>query len=389
MAPDAMDDAADDNPKAFKHWFSRALVEGLGDQLKRLDRRFDRDAYRNVIAPLETLELKARVALIAEALGQAIKRPFPEAAELLVRSLPPAFDPATANGQHFIGWALAHYVGRFGLAHPEPALSALHAITQRFTAEFDIRHFLLADPTATLATLRTWARDPSEHVRRLVLEGTRTRLPWGIRLQPFIDDPTPLLPLLDALHQDPSPYVRRSVANNLNDLAKDHPELVIERLARWASARLAEPGPPAHQAHADHLALVRRALRTLIKQGHPGALALLGVEGDVDTVNFVAAKRVVIGQSLLLEATLTNPGARDAKVVVDFALHYRSANGTVRAPKVFKWKTFALPAGETVALAKSHPMRDVSIRRHFIGAHRVDLLVNGVAAASRDFQLTR
>lgn len=374
--PNPMSDAPDDNPKAFKHWFSQAVAASLGASLKRLDRRFDSAAYTATLAPLETLELKARVALIAEALGSAIRRPFPEAAALITKVLPPPFDPLIANGQYTIGWALAHYVGRFGLAHRDAALAALHAITQRFTAEWDIRHFLLAEPDATLATLRTWAHDPSAHVRRLVSEGTRTRLPWGVRLQPFIDDPTPVLPLLDALHRDPSPYVRRSVANNLNDLAKDHPELVVDRLAHWGT----------HDA--DDEALARRALRTLIKQGHPGALALFGVTSDVDTVNFAAPAHARIGESLALAATLTNPGAAEAKVVLDFALHYRSANDAMRAPKVFKWRTFMLGAGETVVLTKSHPLREVSTRRLFPGQHRVDLQVNGQRRASLEFLLT-
>ena len=372
-----MSDAASDNPKAFKHWFSRGVALGLGDQFKGLDRRFDGVAFAAALDPLETLELKARVALIAEALGVAIRRPFPEAAALVVNVLPAPFDPAVANGQYVLGWALAHYVGRFGLGHREAALTALHAITQRFTAEWDIRHFLLAEPAATLATLRSWTRDPSEHVRRLVSEGTRTRLPWGVRLQPFIDDPTPVVPLLDALHRDRSPYVRRSVANNLNDLAKDHPELVVDRIARWGK-----------RASAEHDALAQRALRTLIKQGHGGALALLGVTSDVDTVNFAVPESAAIGQSLTLEATLTNPGATDAKVVLDFALHYRSANGAVRAPKVFKWKTFVLGGRQTVVLAKAHPLREVSTRRLYPGLHRVDLQVNGQRRASHEFVLT-
>jgi len=371
-----MSDTPDENPKAFKHWYTHKVVGALADRIRRLDRRFDSSAFTAATATLETLELKARVALIADALAGAFKRDFPASAQLIVKLLEAPLEPSV------LAWPLAHFVGRHGLAHRDAALAALYAITQRFTAEFDIRHFLLADPVATLKTLRKWARDPSEHVRRLVSEGTRTRLPWGIRLQPFIDDPTPVLPLLDVLHDDPSEYVRRSVANNLNDLAKDHPELVVERILRWGDVA-------ASRSH--HDALARRALRTLIKQGHPGALAALGVAASaaVDTVHFAVTPRATIGESIILEATLANPSDDDAKLVVDFALHYRSANDTVRAPKVFKWKTFVLAAHETVTLTKQHPMRDVSIRRLNPGVHRVDLLINGTRAASADVVLAR
>ncbi len=372
------DGDAGDNPKAFKHWFSTARVKDLAGRIAQLDRRFDRKAFLAATAPLETLELKARVALIAEALHVALPIPFPEAAALIGKLLPPPFDPTVANGQDVLGWPLAHYVGRYGLGHREAALGALYLITQRFTGEFDVRPYLLAEPAATLATLETWTKDPSEHVRRLVSEGTRTRLPWGIRLQPFIDDPTPVLPLLDALHRDPSPYVRRSVANNLNDLAKDHPALVIDRLARWSK----RPGP-------DHDALAARALRTLVKQGHPDALALLGVASAVDTValhSFEAAPRASIGDSVPLRATLSNATDEPIKVVIDYAVHFRSPTG-VRQPKVFKWKTFVLPASASLTLERKHAFRDVSIRKHHPGQHRVDLLINGVARATADIDL--
>lgn len=367
----------EDNPKAFKHWFSPAVVADLGARLAALDPAFDRRAYARVTAPLGALELKPRVALVAEALHAAIAHPFPEAARLLSRVFPPPTDPSVPDTSHMVAWALCHFVGRYGLAHHAASMRALHTLTQRFSAEFDIRPFLLSEPERTLKVLRKWTRDPSEHVRRLVSEGTRTRLPWGVRLQPFIDDPSPVLPLLDALHDDPSEYVRRSVANNLNDLAKDHPDLVIERVRAW------HVDSPAHRA------LARRALRTLIKQGHPEALAALGVETSarVDTVHFAISERVRIGESLALEASLANRGAHEVRVVVDFALSYAGPDGRTRAPKVFKWKTFTLPARAEVAIAKRHPMREVTIRRLHPGAHRVDLQVNGARVASRTFEL--
>ena len=369
---------SEDNPKAFKHWFSKARVKDLADRIAQLERRFDRKAFLAATSTLETLELKARVALIADALHDALPIAFPEAVTLIEKLLPPPFDPAVANGQDVLGWPLAHYVGRHGLGHRDAALRALYVITQRFTGEFDVRPFLLAEPAATLATLKTWTKDPSEHVRRLVSEGTRTRLPWGIRLQPFIDDPTPVLPLLDALHRDPSPYVRRSVANNLNDLAKDHPDLVIDRIRRWAK----RPGP-------DHDALAARALRTLVKQGHPDALAVLGVASATDTITthaFEATRRATIGDSVPLRATITNTTDDALKVVIDYAVHFRSPTG-VRQPKVFKWKTFVMPAGATLTLERKHAFRDVSIRKHHPGTHRIDLLINGAARASVEIDL--
>lgn len=377
------DDPAADNPKAFKHWFSPAVVDTLGRDLARLDRRaFDRAAFDRHLAPLPTLELKARVALIAEALHTALRLPYPHALGLFLKTLPPPHDPAVPNGQHLLAWPLAHFVGRYGPADPahlQPSLGALHALTQRFTGEFDLRPFILAYPARTFATLSAWTADPSEHVRRLVSEGTRTRLPWGIRLQPLIDDPSPVLPLLDALHADPSEYVRRSVANNLNDLAKDHPALVVDRLRRWS--RRASP-------HHDRLA--RHALRTLVKAGDPRALALLGVDtrAEIDVADFSLTPRLAIGETLTLGATLHNPGRAPTRLVVDFAVRFASTHGPARAPKVFKWKTLTLGAGETVTLDKRHPMRVVTTRKLVPGEHAVTLQVNGEPRASATFELT-
>jgi 3-methyladenine DNA glycosylase AlkC len=84
-----------------------------------------------------------------------------------------------------------------------------------------------------LAILSDWAKDENPHVRRLVSEGTRPRLPWTMQLKPFIEDPRPVLKLLEKLKTDPVLMVRRSVANNLNDIAKDNPDLVVKTLRRW------------------------------------------------------------------------------------------------------------------------------------------------------------
>ena len=166
---------------------------------------------------------------------------------------------------------------------PERALAALHALTQRFTAEFAIRPFIVHHPALVFATLQRWTTDPSPHVRRLVSEGSRPRLPWGLRLQALVHDPSPTLPLLAALQDDQSDYVRRSVANHLNDIAKDHPDLVVH----WLEQHL--PG-----ATPQRRALLRHASRTLDQAGPRRALAAwgLGRPGAARHVLDVAPRRM-------------------------------------------------------------------------------------------------
>jgi 3-methyladenine DNA glycosylase AlkC len=160
---------------------------------------------------------------------------------------------------------LTHYVGRNGLKHFDLSMMLLKEMTKRSSSEFDIRYFLLDSPLRAISILQEWTQDPNQHVRRLVSEGTRPRLPWAMRLPVFIEDPSPLIPLLDALKDDEEEYVRRSVSNNLNDIAKDHPDVVAGIARQWLKG-----------ASKNRQRLVRHACRTLIKQGHKETLAALG-----------------------------------------------------------------------------------------------------------------
>jgi len=166
---------------------------------------------------LEPLQLMARVDLLANRLARALPQPFPAAAQVLWRAL---------DSPSFVGWMTlpcGTFVAKRGISDPEVALPLLAGLTPRWSSEGPIRPFIERHPELTYDHLRRWVTDADEHVRRLVSEGTRPRLPWAPQLRGLIADPSPNLPLLDALVDDPSPYVCRSVANHLNDISKDHP----------------------------------------------------------------------------------------------------------------------------------------------------------------------
>jgi 3-methyladenine DNA glycosylase AlkC len=122
----------------------------------------------------------------------------------------------------------------------EVSMQAQYELTQRFSAEFSIRPFLIQQQARTLDRLLDWTTDPNPHVRRLCSDGTRSRLPWGVRIPAFIANPEPVFPILEALKGDESLYVRRSVANHLGDIAKDHPEQVLEICDRWLNTATPE-----------------------------------------------------------------------------------------------------------------------------------------------------
>lgn len=366
-------------PQPFKAFVGPALVEDLAQRLLVVYPAFPADAFSAEVTPqLEPLELKGRIAVIAAGLHRHLPPGYPTAMRLLLALL--HAPPAEAEGMFGDGWLLwpiAAFVEHYGLEHLDESLQAMHAITQRHTAEFAIRPFLLRYPEQILATLRVWAHDPSFHVRRLVSEGTRPRLPWAARLPAFLADPTPVLELLEVLKDDPSDYVRRSVANNLNDIAKDHPELVLATLARWQQG-----------ASPERQWIIRHALRTLVKQGHPEALRLLGAEApEVELVALELTPATLrIGETLTITVTLRSTAAALQQLVVDYVLHLPGARGAARA-KVFKLRSLVLAPDATLRLVKQHSFAPVTVRRLYPGPHRIAVQVNGVILREAEVQV--
>ncbi|WP_181276023.1 DNA alkylation repair protein [Brevibacterium oceani] len=344
----------------FKDQLSPQLVECLGGDLAGASAAFDRTAFvQSAIDGLDGRELMARVDWIAGALMETMP-PEPEDADRIVRA---ALDHGGLQG-----WAsmpVNAYIARAMLDRPDVGLPLLAALTSRYTAEFAIRPFIDAHQAATMKYLRTWTRDADEHVRRLVSEGSRPRLPWGRLLRGFIADPTPTIGLLDELVNDESLYVRRSVANHLNDIAKDHPDLVLATATRWAAI----------STQGDFV--VRHGLRTLIKRGHPGALAILGFDPDatVEITEFACSpSSITVGETVTLSFTLR--AAADTRAAVDYAVHYQGANG-VKAGTVFKLSVKDLPAGRPVRFSRRHRFAHASVRKIHTGPHRIEVQVNG------------
>ena len=375
---------------AFKLLIHAGTVATTAQQLQRAWPGFQAPSFQaQALAGLDALEMKARAMHIADALQAHLPADFDHAAEVIEASLAPpvpADSPASqvAGPQGLAGWivwSLGEVVTRGALADArrlERALQALHALTQRFSAEFAIRPLLRDHPEAVLATLQRWTTDPSAHVRRLVSEGSRPRLPWGLRLQALVDDPSPTLPLLRALQDDPSEYVRRSVANHLNDIAKDHPGQVAD----WLEAHL--PGAPAPRQ-----ALLRHASRTLIKQGHARVLQAWGLgQAFQGELHFsLGPTELSLGGSLALTLSLQSSARQDQTLVIDYAVHHVKAHGGSSA-KVFKGWQLTLPAGGQRLLRKTHAVRPISTRRYHPGWHRVELLINGQVVAEQGFALS-
>jgi 3-methyladenine DNA glycosylase AlkC len=318
----------------------------------------------------EDLELLPRARQIGRALGDHLPADYPQAIDVVLRSLGPPLDSAMGQGMApFTYLPHVYWIAERGLDDLDTSVAAMHAITQRFTFEFGIRPFIERHPRAMLAVLDRWCNDPSVHVRRLVSEGTRPRLPWAPRLTVFERDPRPVIALLERLRDDPDEYVRRSVANHLNDLGRADPALLVEVCTRWA-----EGAPP------PRLRLIRHALRSLVKRGDPHALTVLGYGEPARVVLqavSISPARVPIGAAVTVAFELLSQGRRSQRVLVDLRVTYAGARADTVRHKVFKLASAELSPGEVMACGKRLSLAQMTTRTHHPGVHRVEALVNG------------
>ncbi|MCB1227229.1 MAG: DNA alkylation repair protein [Verrucomicrobiales bacterium] len=364
--------AADDSPPPaqLKDWFNEARYRSLAAQLKALAAGFDEDLFlKQTLEGLEARSLMERLHQAAVAVEAALPGSYRKQVAVLKK-----LAPQVEHG--FVSIFLCDFVATFGREDVEFSLEALRYLTTFGSAEFAVRPFLAEFPQQTMAIVQGWVADENEHVRRLASEGTRPRLPWGMRLTHLVRDPSPCAPILEALKDDESLYVRKSVANHLNDISKDHPEWVLKRLENW----------DLNQERQRWIA--RQACRTLIKRGDPRALRLLGFGGKakVDAALEASPQSLRLGDTLVLEARIRSTSRSTQRLAVDYVVHYVKARGGV-FEKVFKWSEIELAAGAEVRLTKRQTLRDFTTRRHHAGLHRVELQVNGQRLAQAGFEL--
>ncbi|MEQ8365867.1 MAG: hypothetical protein RIB61_04090 [Roseicyclus sp.] len=343
---------------------------------------FDAALFLSEVLPgLPARELKDRLEWIADRVAVQLADDFPTMADQLEAAMPPPLDPTLRDDDfgRFIHAVPGILAVRHGCdaAHLLRALDLIEAATQRFSMEFYIRPFLDAFPNAVMARLRDWAGHDNYHVRRLVSEGTRARLPWAAAIEA---DPLSMLPLLDALHADPTRYVTRSVANHLNDLAKTDADLVLDRLASWKRAGRQDP------KELDWM--TRHALRTLVKQGHPRAMQALGYRPDAPVtlakLSLDPPAPRIGGRTSL---TVTLGAAEPTPVLVDYIIWFKRPGGSEIA-KVHKIKQAVIAPDAPLILTKTHVFKaDATTYTLVAGAHRLAVQVNGRILAETTFDL--
>lgn len=364
----------------FKNAFSYQNAMRLAECLQRVQPGFSVPRFsRGLERALAPLELKPRMRLLADRIEAGLPAHPPELFAGLVKALA-SDDHDTRGLRGFLVWPLTEIVARRGLGYFDEAMAALCEMTRRFTAEFALRPFLRAQRERTLNQLHAWCVHPDARVRRLVSEGSRPFLPWGGNLPELLEPPRPTLGLLEKLWRDPSDFVRLSVANHLNDFSKHHASLVIETLTRW---RKESPD----DARLEKLA--RHACRTLLKAGHPGALALHGYvlsnALELEALDLAGAS-VTLGSHLDYRLVIRNGSRRMLRVMFDYAILHRKASGGL-SPKVFKGRTRDLAPGERWEIIGRHLFKPVTTRVYYPGLHRFEPRLNGRPFPAREFIL--
>jgi len=367
----------DSERKAFKDWFDKTAAAAMADQIGAVYKEFDNASFkRSALKKIEVLEFNDRVKQFSDALQQTLPASYPEAIGIIVESLPEEVSAASVT-DGYLQWPIGQFIADYGTDHFKQSIHAMTELTQRFSSEFAVRPYVEKYPDQTFAYLQKQTSHPSEHVRRWCSEGTRTRLPWGNKLNDLIADPGPVFPILEALLDDESLYVRKSVANNLNDLSKDHPELVLKKCRSWKRK---------NNPHRDWI--IKQGLRGLIKLGDPTALELTGFsKPEKVTAELKVSPNVIkVGEAVMMNAVVENNSKKSQSLMIDYVVHYVRKNNVVNE-KVFKWKTLDVEAGGTATVKKSHPMKETTIRALYKGSHKVDVQVNGVRLASGKFTL--
>jgi 3-methyladenine DNA glycosylase AlkC len=257
-------------------------------------------------------------------------------------------------------------------------LEGLYQITKSFTSEWGIRPFLLQHRDMTLSFLHEWTSDPNPHVRRLVSEGSRPYLPWGKKLAFVEKDPETTLPLLRKLKTDESEDVRRSVANHLNDLTKKHNHMIIEELEIWNTENSGK----------NMARLIRHALRSAIKEGHPKALELLGYIPNIKAIisDLTYTRKVPFTGKFEFQFSLTSKEKKAINIMLDFIIYFQKANG-ITQPKVFKLRDLKLSPGATLRIIKKVSFKPITTRKYYPGLHYVQFLINGNPSDKHEFYL--
>lgn len=353
----------------LKNIYNAEYINNLGSKIKNQFSKFKKDDFGLAILSQNwsDLELKSRMSKITEMLFVYLPKEYEKAIEIILKVAP------DFGGYH--GIFFPNYVEKYGQKYWEVSIKALEKLTVYSTSEFAVRPFIQNNPEKMMKVMLKWSKHQNEHIRRLASEGCRPRLPWAMALPAFKKDPRLILPILENLKNDTSEYVRRSVANNLNDITKDNPEIVLKIASQWYGKN----------ENTDRL--LKHAMRSMLKKGETNALKIfgLGKTKGLSLSNFkVDTPKVEIGQFLYFTFSIQVKNNQSQKVRIEYCLYFLKKKGQHHR-KVFKISEATF--NETKNVTKKHSMKNLSTRIHHPGVHYISLQINGIEQNKIEFLL--
>jgi 3-methyladenine DNA glycosylase AlkC len=364
-------------PEAFKDLYNEKFYSVLAAHLKKCLADFNQEIFMKLILPtnFQQLELKQRMTHTKEVLHQFMPKNFPQATDILAALIDSLVDDGIKEGSVEYMF-LPEYIETYGIDDYQTSIAAFEKITQFTSAEFAVRPFLIKYEQQMLTQMFLWCKHSNYLVRRLASEGSRPRLPWAIDLRMYKDDATLLLPILHALFNDPTEIVRRSVANNLNDIAKDNPETVIKFAKQYIGKN----------TQADRT--IKHASRTLLKRAFPEALALFGYDStNIELIDFeVLTEKVTVGTHAEFSFSIKNNSEEAKRIRLEYGLYFMKKNGQL-TKKVFKISERLLAANEKHQVLRKQSFKPISTRIYHAGIHQVSIILNGKEFAAKDFEL--
>lgn len=362
-------------PELLKNRYNYESIQDLALRIKAVHHSFLVDDFISAVMDKtwDELELKARMRQISINLGKYLPADYEQALgilDMVVAGYPDGFNDFTL--MYF-----PDFVEVYGQdeCHFDLSMAALERYTPSSTAEFAVRPFIISHEKRMMAQMSVWSRHENEHVRRLASEGCRPQLPWGQALARFKKDPSPVLGILDQLKTDPSLYVRKSVANNLNDISKTHPDLIVKIARNWYGKNEYTNW------------IVKHGCRTLLKKGNKDVLEIFGF-ADAACVSIggftLSTASVSIGENMAFSFDIVVK--KETKVRLEYGIDYMKANGK-RNRKIFKISELLLKKNTKKSYTKTHSFADATTRRHYPGTHALTLIVNGAERGTLDFEV--
>jgi 3-methyladenine DNA glycosylase AlkC len=368
-------------PTALKYIYNEVFFGEFCTAAKKTIPGFNQKTFIEAVhhSDWEALELKQRMRRLSTVLQSFLPGNYAKQLATILDLIDCLPKPGNVQYGGLAYMFLPDFVEQFGQHDLKRSLQAMEKVTPFTSCEFVIRPFLKNHLKETMFQMQEWSKHPNEHVRRFASEGCRPRLPWGMVIESLKKDPAAVLPILERLKNDPSAYVRRSVANNMNDISKDHPLLVIELAAKWLGKT------------ADTDRLLKHACRGLLKSGNSKALGLFGTATDVPCnvreLQF-SSKQITMGSSLQFSFDVQMLAKEAARLRIEYGVHFMKANGQ-QQQKVFKIAECAFNPAQKISFQKKHAFKDLTTRKHYEGAHEISIIVNGLARQQLSFMLQK